>query len=161
MAERIDELIDTLGLEPHPEGGHFHEVHRSPIDVLPADARPMRAALTTIYFLLAAGEHSRVHRVESDEIWHHYEGDPLELVWWDTQWQLAGRARLGPVANGERPVVAVPAGCWQAAFPTGDYTLVGCTVGPGFDFADFRMLGDDTVLAEKFRTENPQWAYLL
>ena len=143
MDARARALIERLRLEPHPEGGYFREIHRSAGTVRPEDDRPARAAVTSIYFLLAAGQHSRWHRVRSDEVWHFYEGDPLEL--------LAGRPSLdrverlvvsAPAGPGE-PVHVVPAGWWQAARPLGAYSLVGCTVAPGFEFADFRFLRDD------------------
>ena len=131
MADRADQLIRDLGLQPHPEGGHYAEVHRSP-------------AVTAIYFLLRGEEISRWHRVRSDEIWHHYEGAPLELLRIPPDQTRIERARLGPLAGDEEPVQApvqcVPAHWWQAARSLGDYTLVGCTVGPGFEFADFELL---------------------
>ena len=134
-------LVDTLGLAPHPEGGWYREVFRSTERVTRPDGTP-RDALTTIYFLLVAGTHSRWHRVESDEVWHHYEGAPLELLVIEPPLASLRVIRLGPVRDDARPVHTVPAGWWQAARPTGDYTLVGCTVGPGFDFADFALLDD-------------------
>jgi predicted cupin superfamily sugar epimerase len=129
-----------LGLTTHPEGGHFREVFRSRLRVQPDDSRPARAALTTIYFLLTAGDVSRWHRVASDEVWHFYEGDPLELLTIDAQSHQVEHYLLGGVSVDARPVHAVPTGVWQAARTTGAYTLVGCTVGPGFDFEDFQML---------------------
>ena len=147
---RAAHLVRTLGLQPHPEGGYFREVFRSERDVRPGDARSVRSALTTIYFLLAAGQHSRWHRVASDEAWHHYEGDPLDLLWVDAE-NVLHRATLGPVAPDQQPVAVVPAGCWQAARPLGAYALVGCTVGPGFDFADFEMLEAGTPEHERLR----------
>jgi predicted cupin superfamily sugar epimerase len=140
--QRAQHLIDSLGLQPHPEGGHFRESYRSTLMVQPQDGRPTRPALTTIYFLLAEGEVSRWHRVASDEAWHFYEGDPLELFTLDPQTPQVNRHLLGAVAKDSRPVHVVPAGVWQAARTTGAHTLVGCTVGPGFDFADFQMLRD-------------------
>jgi hypothetical protein len=139
-AGRARELVEALGLVPHPEGGYYREVYRSPRLVRADDAPDPRAALTTIYFLLPAGAHSRWHRVESDEVWHHYEGAALELLWVDEAMASLRIERLGPVGDGARPVFTVPARCWQAARTTGDYTLVGCTVGPGFEFADFALL---------------------
>ena len=138
--DRGANLIDALDLRPHPEGGYFREVHRSPARVQPADGRPARLALTTIYFLLVTGQVSRWHRVASDEVWHYYEGDPLELLVADAGFDVVSRRRLGPVGNGIEPVRVVLAGEWQAARPAGRYTLVGCTVGPGFEFEDFQML---------------------
>ncbi len=139
---RAAELIAALGLTPHPEGGHYRELHRSTSHVQPLDPRPLRPALTTIYFLLAEGEVSRWHRVASDEVWHHFEGAPLELVVADPAFTTVTHHTLGAVAEGRSPEHVVPAGDWQAARSTGAYSLVGCVVGPGFDFADFRMLRD-------------------
>lgn len=142
MHPRARTLIRELDLRPHPEGGFFRETYRSASAVRPPDAREERSALTTIYFLLAAGQHSRWHRVTSCEAWHFYEGDALELLWLDGDGETVHRERLGPVSADAAPVRVVPAGCWQAAHSTGEFTLVGCTVGPGFDFADFAMLAD-------------------
>jgi predicted cupin superfamily sugar epimerase len=139
---RAAHLISTLGLTPHPEGGHYREVFRSRVQVTPLDDRPPRAALTSIYFLLAAGEFSRWHRVASDEVWHFYEGDPLQLLTIDAETQQVEQYLLGGVGVDARPAHVVPAGVWQAAKTTGAYTLVGCTVAPGFEFDDFQMLRD-------------------
>jgi hypothetical protein len=131
-----------LDLRPHPEGGYYREIVRSRLQVQPQDSRPVRAALTSIYFLLTAGDISRWHRVASDEVWHFYEGDALELLTIDQDTQQVEQYVLGAVSLDARPAHAVPAGVWQAARSTGAYTLVGCTVGPGFDFADFEILRD-------------------
>ena len=155
MPGKGEELIGVLGLEPHPEGGHYRELFRSAATVQPEDGRGGRAALTTIYFLLRAGERSRLHRVESDEVWHHYEGAPLELVVADGDFTTVRTVELGPVGPTSRPVEVVPAGCWQAARSTGEYTLVGCTVGPGFDFADFRMLEPGDPMVPLLRERQP------
>jgi uncharacterized protein len=136
---RALELIEELGLLPHPEGGHYLEIFRSSAEVQPGDSRPPRAALTTILFLLRAGDHSRWHRVLSDEAWHFQEGDPLELFWVDRE-ENVHREVLSSGGRGARHATVVPAGCWQAARPMGAYALVGCTVGPGFDFDDFEMI---------------------
>ena len=109
---RAAELIEGLGLVPHPEGGYFRELYRSAARVQPLDGRPYRLALTTIYFLLIAGQVSRWHRVASDEVWHYYEGDPLELVVADPGFADVSRRRLGPVAGETRPVHVVRAGEW-------------------------------------------------
>jgi len=137
---RPDDLIAALGLRPHPEGGWYAEVFRSASSVEPADGRGTRRALTTIYFLLTAGQASRLHRVSSDEVWHFYEGDPLELTIAPGDLASLSMTTLGPAGESSAPVFTVPAGFWQGARPLGAYTLVGCTVGPGFDFADFEML---------------------
>ena len=140
MDSRAADLIRGLGLTPHPEGGYYREIFRSPARVQPLDGRTDRLALTTIYFLLVAGQVSRWHRVASDEVWHHYEGGPLELLVADAGFHDVSRRLLGPVGDHREPVRVVMAGEWQAARPIGTYTLVGCTVGPGFEFADFQML---------------------
>jgi predicted cupin superfamily sugar epimerase len=161
-ASRADELIELLDLRPHPEGGFYREVFRSTSHVTTADPRGTRTALTTIYFLLPGGTHSRWHQVDSDEVWHFYEGDPLELLELDADGGSLVRHRLGPAdGTGQLPVHTIPAGAWQAAQPAGSYTLVGCTVGPGFDFADFRMLADDATLADVVRRTWPMVASLV
>jgi uncharacterized protein len=159
-ADRHLGLIATLGLVAHPEGGYYSEVYRSPARVKPEDGREHRSALTTIYFLLPQGQVSRWHRVQSDEAWHFYEGAPLEL-WVTKDLRRIERHRLGPVEEGQQPAVVVPAGCWQAARPTTGYTLVGCTVGPGFDFEDFAMARDDPTVAAALRKAGAPVAELL
>ena len=155
MHARAAELIAALDLVPHPEGGYFSEVYRSEALVRPLDDRPERRALTTIYFLLTAGDVSRWHRVASDEVWHFYEGDPLELWSADRGFVEAARHWLGPAAKDTRPVHVVHAGDWQAARTSGAYTLVGCTVGPGFDFADFVMIEPASSDADAVRERHP------
>jgi hypothetical protein len=153
MHPRATELIAQLSLQPHPEGGFYREMFRSGSVVTPADGRGPRAALTTIYFLLPAGAASRWHRVTSDEVWHFYEGDPLEVLDLDAACQSLTRHRLGTfTADAQSPVYTVAAGHWQAARPLGVYSLVGCTVGPGFDFADFTMMADDSEHAARVRS---------
>jgi uncharacterized protein len=144
-------LITTLGLVAHPEGGYYREVYRSPAAVKPLDSRDARSALTTIFFLLPQDQVSRWHRVQSDEVWHFYEGAPLEL-WVTRDLSRIEHHRLGPVEPGQQPVLVVPAGSWQAARSTGGYTLVGCTVGPGFDFNDFALATDEPTVAAALRT---------
>jgi len=140
---RAAELVRLLELQPHPEGGSFRECFRSPSTVLTTRGQRQRSGLTTIYFLLRRGEQSRWHRLRSaDEVWHHYEGAPLELLWLDRGMGECTRESLGRVEGGTRPVAVVPSGCWQAARTTGDYTLVGCSVGPGFELDDFSLLSD-------------------
>jgi predicted cupin superfamily sugar epimerase len=157
MHPRASELIDILELKPHPEGGFYREIFRSTREVAPSDGRGARAALTTIYFLLPEGSVSRWHRVMSDEVWHLYEGGPLELLELDELARELARHRLGPAdGHAYAPVHTIPAGHWQAARPLADYALVGCTVGPGFDFSDFRMLSDEPELAAFVRREWPQ-----
>jgi uncharacterized protein len=161
MESRAAYLISSLGLTPHPEGGHFCEVYRSSSTVQPLDQRPKRPALTSIYFLLTADEVSRWHQVTSDEIWHYYEGAPLELFTMDPQFQHIEQKMLGSISEGVQTVRVVPAREWQAARSTGAYTLVGCTVGPGFDFADFQMLRDLPAEAAAVQQRFPELALFL
>jgi predicted cupin superfamily sugar epimerase len=141
MHPRARELIETLRLAAHPEGGWYRELFRSGLGVRREGDGAGRSGLTTIFFLLGAGERSRWHRVAgADEAWHHYEGAPLELLSFAPDGSGATVTPLG--SDAAHRVHVVPAGWWQAARPAGDYALVGCTVGPGFDFADFAMLRD-------------------
>ncbi len=132
------EVIRLLDLKPHPEGGHFRETFRDP------HAVNGRAASTAIYFLLARGERSRWHRIDAAEIWHYHAGAPLALESAASEAGPVARMTLGAdLANGERPQAIVPAHHWQAAESRGDWTLVGCTVAPGFAFAHFEMAPPD------------------
>jgi predicted cupin superfamily sugar epimerase len=121
-----DALIAQLQLQPHPEGGYFRETFR--------DGKNGRAHSTAIYFLLKAGQMSRWHRVDAAEAWHFYRGAPLEL-------RIGKSVQiLGPeIEKGQQPQLIVPPKEWQAARSLGDYTLVGCTVAPGFEFSKFEM----------------------
>jgi predicted cupin superfamily sugar epimerase len=142
MDARAEQLIRDLGLEPHPEGGHYAEVHRSP-------------AVTTIYFLLQGDEKSRWHRVRSEEIWHYYEGAPLELLQLSPDGTDLERIVVGPWSERQQPVHCVPANYWQAARSRGAFTLVGCTVAPAFQFADFALLKDTPALAAAITRSHP------
>ena len=129
------DVIRLLDLEPHPEGGHFRETIR---DHPPVSGN--RAHSTGIYFLLAAGERSHWHRVDAVEVWHYYAGAALTLEIAPTRSGPIERVKLGPdLTAGERPQAAVPAHAWQAAESQGEWTLVGCTVAPGFDFSGFEL----------------------
>jgi predicted cupin superfamily sugar epimerase len=140
---RAAQLIEALRLAPHPEGGFFREIYRSVSRVQPDDGRQDRDAATTIYFLLVEGTHSRWHRVLSDEVWHLYEGGPLELFSAPPSADQVQRVVLGRAIESDGPVHVVPAGWWQSARPLGAYVLAGCTVAPGFAFEDFSFLRDD------------------
>ena len=158
---RAEALIAALGLIPHPEGGFYGEVYRSHSVVDPTDGRGLRPALTTIYFLLPAGAVSRWHRVTSDEVWHFYEGAALELWMAAADGGPIDHCRLGPLDGDQRPTWTVPAGRWQAARSTGAFTLLGCTVGPGFDFRDFELASDQPAAAAELRARHPELAGLL
>lgn len=158
---RVAELIDRLQLRPHPEGGHYGEVFRSTDAVTPADGRVGRVALTTIDFLLAAGQFSAWHRVSSDEVWHLLEGRALRLWLAPPDLSRFHAVDLGPVSATAAPRQVVPAGWWQAAEPLSDYAYVGATVGPGFDFADFSFGREDAALKAALLQQAPELQRLL
>lgn len=127
------DIIRLLKLEPHPEGGHYRQTFRDEA------GEGERGHSTAIYYLLAAGEVSEWHRVDAAEVWHHYAGAPLALTL-SPNGHDAEAHRLGTnLLGGEHPQVVVPAGWWQAAESLGRWTLVGCTVAPGFSFEGFEM----------------------
>ncbi len=134
MTDAADEVIAALGLLPHPEGGFYRETCR--------DAAPPggRGAFTAIYYLLRRGEPSAWHRIrDAAEIWHYYAGATLELAI-ARPGEGPSALRLGPTLDrGERPQALVPSGAWQSARTLGDWTLVGCTVSPAFEFSAFEM----------------------
>ena|SRR3712207_6809539 len=129
-----EEVVRRLDLKPHPEGGFYAETFR--------DTRSDpegRAASTAIYYLLGVGDVSEWHRVDAAEIWHFYAGAPLVLTLSENGHDASAH-HLGPnLAAGQRPQIVVPAGCWQSATSLGAWTLVGCTVAPGFRFEGFEM----------------------
>ena len=132
------EIIALLRLQPHPEGGHFREMFRDPCQM------EGRAASTAIYFLLQQGERSHWHRVDAAEVWHHYAGAPLALHVAGTEKTKPETKILGKdLASGARLQIVVPEGHWQAAESLGAWTLVGCTVAPGFEFAGFELARRD------------------
>jgi predicted cupin superfamily sugar epimerase len=153
-------LVESLGLSPHPEGGYFRETYRSDRKVSPDDDRPDRSAITTIDFLLPEGTFSRWHRVQSCEVWHHMQGDALELAVVAPTLDAFEIIRLDRVGHGAHMHV-VPAGWWQAARPVGTHALCACTVGPGFDFADFAFLADEPDGPRRLQTLNVAWSALL
>ena len=133
-----DDIIRILHLEPHPEGGHFREMFRDPCQM------QGRSVSTAIYFLLKKGERSHWHRVDAAETWHHYAGAPIALHIAESERAKPSTQVLGKdLAAGERPQIVVPEGHWQAAESLGEWTLVGCTVAPGFEFSGFELAGKD------------------
>ncbi len=131
MTTTADAIISRLRLAPHPEGGHYRETFRD------RGGPDERGASTAILFLLKSGERSHWHRIDATEIWHYYAGDPLHLEIDDGQ---RTKLVIGPdVLRGESPQGIVPACAWQAAESLGAWTLVGCTVAPGFDFRRFEL----------------------
>jgi predicted cupin superfamily sugar epimerase len=160
MAKQAELLVNKLALEPHPEGGHFREIYRSEMRVMRAGQE--RSAMTSVYYLLAAGEHSRWHVVASDEVWHFYEGFPLELLVFDPETEHLDTVLLGLAeAPGQKRVHCVPAGSWQAARTLGDFSLVGCDVAPGFEFDDFLFVADLPLSDEVFAKELAGFSNLL
>jgi len=154
-------LIETLRLRPHPEGGFYRESYRAPESIaagaLPDRFGGDRAFSTAIYFLLRGDQVSTLHRLRCDEVWHFYVGAPLELVEITAGGRLAV-TRLGPdVTAGQLPQAVVPAGRWfgaRLAEPRPDaFALAGCTVAPGFDFADLEMARRDELIAAHPRHE--------
>jgi predicted cupin superfamily sugar epimerase len=137
----VQEIIERYGLEPHPEGGWYRETYRA-ARTLPGTER---SVCTAILYLLAAGQRSRLHRIDADEIWHFHRGDPLQLV----ELVRDAPARVH-VLSADAPQVIVPAGAWFGAMPAPDsrWTLCGCTVSPGFEFSTFEMGETARLLAE-------------
>jgi len=131
------DIIIVLGLRPHPEGGHFRETWR-------AEAEPgTRPSGTAIYYLLAEGEISHWHRVDADEIWHWHHGAPLQLLL-SPDGRTTEALTLGPdIAAGERPQIVIAKTVWQSAQSLGAWTLVGCTVSPGFEYQGFELAPPD------------------
>jgi predicted cupin superfamily sugar epimerase len=128
------QIVRLLDLNPHPEGGYYRETWRDPL----TDANG-RALSTLIYFLLDVGDVSAWHRVDAAEVWHYYAGAPLVLTM-SPNGHDASSSYLGPqFAAGQRPQIVVPAGHWQTATSLGEWTLVGCTVAPGFEFSGFEL----------------------
>ncbi|MEL6584084.1 MAG: cupin domain-containing protein [Pseudomonadota bacterium] len=131
------QIVEALGLAPHPEGGYYRETWRAEA------TEGERATGTAIYYLLDAGSFSHWHRVDADEIWHWYAGAPLVLSL-SPNGHDASAHHLGPeIMAGQMPQIVVPAGHWQSATSLGEWTLVGCTVSPGFEFSGFEMAEPD------------------
>lgn len=126
-------IIETLDLKPHPEGGHFGETWRAPAG--PGE----RSAGTAIYYLLQAGEVSHWHRVDAAEAWHWYAGAALELALSPDGCEVVHHQLSADITSDARPQLVIPARVWQTARSLGEWTLVGCTVSPGFEFSGFEM----------------------
>ena len=153
----MENMIKKYDLAPHPEGGYFKEFYRAG-QLIQSDLAPgTRNAVTHIYFLLKKGQISRFHRVVHDEIWNFYEGDPIRLIQFDTKG--IKEETIGP--GRKEYVTIVPGNTWQAAATTGEYSLMGCTVAPGFDFADFSFLRDTPDELARFQTEQTGHAHFL
>ncbi len=140
-------LIEKYELIKHPEGGYYREVYRSETELTSPFHNQTRASVTHIYFLLSKNDISRFHKVCHDEIWNFYDGDPTELITFNGSG--INTEPIGPECNAYFQVVK--AGVYQAAQSTGEYSLVGCTVAPGFDFEDFSFLKDQSSDLERFK----------
>ena len=147
----MQNLIDKYNLAHHPEGGYYAVVYESKQAVTSPVVNKNRKAITHIYFLLLKGQVSLFHKVVHDEIWNFYEGDPVKLIKYDG---LTIEEDI--IGSGCRDYVSiVESGIYQAAESTGDYSLVGCSVAPGFEFEDFFLLRDDLETKEKLLNEFP------
>lgn len=141
-------------LNSHPEGGHFKEVFRS-IHSVTTTHGTRRTALTHIYFSLEQGEVSKFHKVQSDEVWNLYKGEGIKLFLYDEKTNIFSVEELS--AENNQFCFVVPAGVWQAAEPLGVSTLVGCSVGPGFEFEDFELIKRNSNPALHIQKNHPEW----
>ncbi len=147
-----EQIVEKLGLQPHPEGGYFKEIYRSEgvikNDSLPVAIEGERNYATGIYFLLPSGKFSAFHRIKQDEIWHYYKGSAICLHIISPNGEYATQIVGNDILNGEQPQFVVKAGDWFAATVVDDntYSLVGCTVAPGFDFDDFELAKREELL---------------
>jgi len=147
----MQNLIDKYNLVPHPEGGYYAVVYESKQAVTSPVVNKDRKAVTHIYFLLLKGQVSLFHKVAHDEIWNFYEGDPVKLIKYN-----GSTVEEDIIGSGCSDYVSiVEGGVYQAAESTGDYSLVGCSVAPGFEFEDFLLLRDDLETKEKFLEKFP------
>lgn len=149
MHPRALELIRTLELEPHPEGGHYRRVYEASKQVeVNGMLRPL---LTSILFLLTPGVGSRWHRVDATEVWDWQEGSAVELLMYDADARTLSRAQLDTSARGGQLLQVVPAGIWQSARTHGDFSLVNCSVSPGFVWSGLELLDEDSATGRELR----------
>ncbi len=158
MNPRISELIDLLNLEPHLGGGALRQFFQAPHLIYLPGCQEARRAMTAAYYLLASGEFDCWHRLAGDEVWNYCEGAPLELFQIKPGEEKFTRKLLGKIGDESRPVAVVPGGYWQMARTTGEYTLVVCTMGPGFEFEDYQQLKDHPEAANTVRDRFPELA---
>ncbi len=146
MHAEVSYWMERLRLEPHPEGGYFKEIYRSGEISKFQSFTGKRNVSTAIYYLLTEGSFSAFHRIRSDECWHFYSGDPVEIYMLSTEGGLSVKVIGNHIDKDDEPFTLVPKLCWFAARSLGNYSLVGCTVAPGFDFKDFEMAQRDNLL---------------
>lgn len=148
------EIIEIFNMEKHPEGGYYKELYRSEGIIkkagLPGHFSGDRNFCTDIFYLLPKGEKSALHRIKSDEMWHFYLGGPMTLVQISEDGKIQLTILGQDIKKGHQLQHPVPAGCWFGAYPNADseYSLMGCTVAPGFDFEDFEMKNRDELLKQ-------------
>ena len=158
--KRKSELIETLNLEPHPEGGFYTEVYRSEDTIKTENGKfpGGRCFSTSIYYLLGSEDISKFHRITSDEIWHHYEGSSItiHIIFQDGNYEIRSLGK--DLATGQRPKHVVPAGAWFGVTVDGpeNFALCGCTVAPGFEFRDFEM-AEREIMLEKY----PEYEFII
>lgn len=154
MDSEIQSIIERLNLKPHPEGGYYSETYRSSSEIqaqaLSSEYSGSRNHSTCIYFLLVSGKFSAFHKINQDEIWHFYDGSPVELHTMDAQGNHQKHMIGKDFEKGETPQLVVPGGVWFASkvVDGGNYSLVGCTVAPGFDFNDFQLAERDDLIQQ-------------
>lgn len=150
----VHQIVQLLDLQPHPEGGFYKEVYRSNGFIsqacLPADFQGDRNFSTSIYYMLQKGDFSAFHRIKSDEIWHYYYGGEILLHLLHPAGEYQLMVLGNNITNGARFQLVIPAGVWFAAEPAqgNDFTLAGCTVAPGFDFADFELANSNKLMQQ-------------
>lgn len=139
MNSEIQQLATHLQLQPHPEGGFYKETYRCTNNTTHHHNTEPRSACTAIYFLLVENNFSAFHRIQSDEIWHFYKGEPIHLHTISPEGDYEEILIGNDIANNQHPQYTVPAGYWFASEVKSNYALCGCTVSPGFDFNDFEL----------------------
>jgi len=152
--KEIDQLIETLKLSPHPEGGYYYQVYCSENKVSSPVNGKEKPSMTDIYFLLTGGQISRFHRIIHDEIWHFYLGSPLTLIEINSDTLEKKQIVIGDQKKIHFKHI-VQGGNWQSAYSNGDFSLVGCTVAPGFEFEDFSFLSDNDLAFESIINKYP------
>lgn len=149
---KAQDIIEKLELLRHPETGHFKETYRAEGKININGS--LRNYSTAVYFLLEDGEKSNLHKIASDEIWHFYLGDPLEIIQISPEGELEIIKLGSNIMSGQKLQHAVPAGYWFGSYSTGQYSFVGCTVSPGFDFEDFALANRQELVAKHPQHKN-------
>jgi len=161
MNTRAKTLIQLLKLIAHSEGGFYREVFRSKSKVESPAKKTSRHAMSDIYFLLPSGHVSKFHKLAHDELWHFYEGSPVQIIEIEPEVLKITKTTIGHTSEVLCYKHLVKAGNWQAAKTSGDYSLAGCTVAPGFEFEDFKLLRDDQESYLKVIKKHPASKYLI